>query len=309
MPWKKGNRFHAVSQEAASPEIASIYAEIQSILGIRHVDILFQVYASYPGFLALHWKLFRPVLESGEFFQLADRLRADAYTRAHNYFEITNLCPRLDALHFSDDSKRELAGTIDLFVYNDPLLLLISAAQEQAFDGVIGTNHSALLPPTPTTFDSRPVLVEEESAEPDLRRVFEDMKQRSGLPAVSNDFRALARFPDFLRIYWDFLQPLLASPLYREFRFGIHESASALARELPGNIELTLEQMIAAGMSDEDVASIVRITETFARVLSSSLLNIVVAKISIEGGNQVAPAQKEQLHHSLVGNSTPNQAA
>jgi hypothetical protein len=311
MPWKKGNRLRAVSEQDASPEVYSVYAEIMQKLGVPRVNVLFQVYASYPGFLELHWKLFGPIVESGEFFQLAERLRADAYTRAHNYFVIANLRPQLDALHFTEGAKQELAGLIDLFAYNDPLLLLISAAQQQAFDGVIGTGHLALLPPTPGYFEKRPVLLEEESTEPDVRRVFEEFRQVYGLSMVSQDFRALARWPDFLRVYWELLQPLLASPLYRECQFGIHESAWTLARELPGTLELTLDQMTAAGMSEDDVASVVRLTQAFTRSLSSSLLNISIAKIGIEGGNhvQTVAKEKERVHSSVAGGSTPNQAA
>jgi hypothetical protein len=309
MPWKKGNRFHPVSEQDASPEILSIYAEIQAKLGVRHINVLFQVYASYPGFLGLHWKLFRPVVESGEFFKIADRLRADAYTRAHNYFEIANLRPQLDALHFSESARLELGSIVDLFVYNDPLLLLITAAQQQAFDGAIGTGRSATLPPAPANFDTRPVLIDEESAEIDVRHVFDEIRQLYKFPVVSHDFRALARFPDFLRIYWEFLRPLLASPLYQECQYGIHESAWTLARELPGTLEMTLEQMIAVGMSEVDVASVVRLTQAFTRGLSSSLLNISIAKIGIEGGNQVGPILKEQLQHLAAANSVPNQAA
>jgi hypothetical protein len=309
MPWKKGNRLHAVSEPNAQPEIRAIYADIRQKLGIPHVHLIFQVYAAYPGFLALHWKLFGPIVDSGEFFHLAERLRADAYTRAHNYFEIVNLSPRLDALHFSDGLKQEMTDVIELFVYSDPLLLLISAAQQQAFDGAIGTGRPAMLPPVPGRFTTQPVFVDEQSAEPDTRRIFEEIRQASGLPTVSHDFQALARFPDFLRIYWDFLQPLLASPLYRECQHGIHESAWTLARELPGTIELTLEQMTAAGMQEDDVASIVRITQAFTRGLSGSLLNIVVAKISTEGGNQVESIDKEQITPVIARESTPNRAA
>jgi hypothetical protein len=309
MPWKKGNRLHAIGEQDASPEVYSVYAEINRKLGIPRVSALFQVYASYPGFLSLHWKMFQPIVESGEFFRLAERLQADAFTRAHNYFEISNLCPQLDALHFSEGAKQELHRLVDLFAYSDPLLLLICAAQQQAFDGVVGSGKLAQLPPTPDHFEERPVLLDEESTEPDVRRVFDEFKRTYGLPMVSQDFRALARWPDFLGMYWNFLQPLLTSPLYRECQFRIQESAWSLTRELPGTLEMTLEQMMSAGMTEDDIASVVRLTQAFTRSLSSSLLNISIAKIAIEGGNHMESFERKDVPSSILEDSSPNRAA
>ena len=309
MPWKKGNRLHAVREQDASTDIASIYADIMRHLGVPNINVIFQVYASYAHFLPLQWQMLKPVLQSGEFFQLADRLRADAYTRAHNYFDIANLMSRLDALRFSDGAKRELGEVIDLFTYNDPLLLLITAAQQQAFDGPIGSGKAAAVPPAPQNFEKRPVMVDEESAEPEVRKVFEEMKQAFELPVVLHDFSALARWPDFLGIYWEVLQPLLASPLYQQCQYGIHESAWNLARELPGSMELTLEQMTEAGMSEDDVSSVVKLTQAFSRGLSASVLNISIARIGLDGGNHVerAPHKEEMTPTAL--STPPNRAA
>ena len=52
--------------------------------------------------------------------------------------------------------------------------------------------------------------------------------------------------------------------------------------------------MTAAGMGEDDVASVVRLTQAFTRSLSSSLLNISIAKIGIEGGNHVQTVAKEK---------------
>jgi len=308
MPWKKGNRLHVVSEREAPPEIRAIYGEIQQYLGTPFVSQLFQVYASYPRFLAAHWKMLRPVVDSGEFFRLAERLRADAYTRACNYFDIVNFCPQLESYHFSEGAKHELNQVIDLFNYLDPLLLLIAAAQQQAFDGVVGNGRVPQLPSQRSDFEIRPVLVDEESAEPDPRRIFDEIKQTSGLPFVTQEIRALARWPDFLRVYWNFLHPLLASPIYSECSFGIQESAWSLVKELPGSMELPLEHMTSAGMSEDDIASVVRLTQAFNRGLSSALLNISIAKIGMEGGNRVELSPREK-QTAFEQESSPNQAA
>ena len=84
---------------------------------------------------------------------------------------ISNLRPQLEALHFTEGAKQELAGLIDLFAYNDPLLLLISAVQ-QAFDG--NQHRPSGTAPTDAVMNSekRPVLLTK-SPPNHVRRVFE----------------------------------------------------------------------------------------------------------------------------------------
>ena len=111
------------------------------------------------------------------------------------------------------------------------------------------------------------------------------MKRDLGMPVVISDLRALACWPDFLRAYWGLLHPLLLSPLYQECQFGIAETAWTLARELPGPFELTTAQMTEAGMKEDDITSIVRLTQAFSQGFCAALLNIALAKVGFEGGN------------------------
>ena len=95
-PWKKGNRLRLVAEDAADEATLQIFSEIRQALGIPVLRVYFPALALYPQFLQLHWKTLRPVVETGEFFACADRLRADAYTRAHNYLRIPDLRDRLE---------------------------------------------------------------------------------------------------------------------------------------------------------------------------------------------------------------------
>lgn len=293
MPWKLGNRVCLVREQEASPDIQAIFDEIKESLGLPYVPFLYLAYASLPLFLAAHWQRFRPVIGNRNFFDLADRLRADAYTRAHNYFDIPDFCQRVQASQFSSGAKEELTETIEQFYYADSILLLICAAQQQAFEEPIGVVTAGARPVHPE-FKARPILVDDESASPEAVKVFEETKKSLGLPIIISDFRALARWPDFLRTYWKMLDPLLASPLYQECQYGGLETAWALARELPGPFELTVSQMTDAGMHEDHIASVVRLTQAFARGLSGSVLNISIAKIGLEGGNHPRELPEEE---------------
>jgi hypothetical protein len=175
---------------------------------------------------------------------------------------------------------------VDLFHYNNPLLLLIAAALLQAFeDGPSGHRSSSRALPHPV-FPNRPIIITEESAPAPIRKVYEDMKRSMVLASVNTDYQAFARWPDFLNFYWNALKPVVLSPLYGENRHAMRESALSLVGDLPEAPQLSVEQMQEAGLNDEEIGAAIHVTEEFLGVLSGLVLNIAFAKIALEGGNQ-----------------------
>jgi hypothetical protein len=291
--WRKGNRLRVVSDDAADDDTRQILSEIKQALGVPVLRVFFPALAVYPQFLQLHWKLMKPVVESREFFACADRLRADAYTRAHNYLRIPDLCARLEESRFSAGARQELTGTMELFHYRNPLLLLLFCAQMQALDGPVGEPRQPTPGPAHPVFRECPVLVEEENAPSAVRHRYEEIRRLLELPYVNAEYEAMARFPEFLNVYWDLIKSMLQSPLYRECQYGMGDTAWNLARELPGPIELSLEQLTEAGMKQEEIASVARILELFVKNLSGLLMSVAIAKIALEGGNEPTRAPAE----------------
>ena len=147
MPWKKGNRLRVIRVDAADAPTRQIFADIRQTLGLPLLQTFFPALAAYPQFLQLHWKMIKPVAQAREFFACADRLRADAYTRAHNYLRIPDLCARLGGARCSARARQELTEALELFHYGNPLLLLIFSAQMLALEGPVGEER----PHTPLT--------------------------------------------------------------------------------------------------------------------------------------------------------------
>ncbi len=284
--WRKGNRLPLVTEHDARGRTAEIYGDIKAALGVPHVSLIFQSYAAFPPFLELHWTRLRPLVASCEFFALADRLRADAYTRMHNYFQIPDLTARIAGLGVSKDERQEIDELIELFQYVNPLLLLLEAAQLHAFDAPVGQPGQTTPAAPHPTFPVAPVQISEEAATPAVRKLYADIKHALDLPFVGTTFRALARWPEFLRVYWEAMFPILQSPMYTECLHGVRETAFGLTRELPGMFTLSLDELADAGMKDDDVTSVVRITEVFARDLPAMLLQVQAAKIGLEGGTR-----------------------
>ena len=286
MPWRKGNKLKLVREADADDRIRSIYEDIKVTLGVPYVNVIFQAYAAYPEFLEKHWRAFMPILEKHDFFELADRLRGEAYTRMHNYFAIPDLCAHLTQERLSPGVLEELTAVVELFHYNNPPLLLLAAAQLQAFEVRVGRERPQSGPADHAVFTTKPALIEEETAPPEVRHTFEEMKRTLVVPLINTDFRAFARWPDFFTSYWEALKPILESPVYSESQQGMRESAWSLAREIPGTIDLTVSHLIDDGLNDDQLADVIRITDLFVRILSDLVLDVAVAKIGMEGGNR-----------------------
>jgi hypothetical protein len=227
----------------------------------------------------------------------------------HNYFEIPDLCARMTSMNFSEGARQELTYVIDLIQYNDPILLLMVVAQMQALEGPVGSPDTSRTAATPAKFDLRPVLVDEEAAPSNIKKIFEDMKHTFNMPVVITDYRALARWPDFLQAFWGALKPVSESPLYHQCLNGVRESSWNIARELPGPFELTVSTLEDAGVEEDDISSIVRLTDIFSRSLTSTVLNMAMAKIGLEGGNRATREAHPSIEQPAQPEDKPIQAA
>jgi hypothetical protein len=286
MSLSRKRRLSLVREADASGRTLEIYREIKSALGVPHVNLLFQAYGAFPRFLDSMWKALRPAVETRDFFQHADRLRAEAYTRTHNYFLVPDLCKSIRDIHFSSGAQHELTDVVELFHYNNPLLLLIIALQLQAFEDGPAHRRSAITGAEHPVISEKPVQITEESAPAPTRKIYDDIKRTLGVSFVNTDYQALARWPDFLSMYWNAFKPVASSPLYGESRHALRESALVLASDLPNAPQLSVEHMQETGLQDEEISAAIHISEEFLDNLSGLLLNVAFAKIALEGGNK-----------------------
>jgi hypothetical protein len=294
MPWKKGQRPKVVLEKEATEPVAGIYWEIKQALGLPMVPYVYQTLAVYPRFLAMHWERMRPLVATREFFDLGGRVRADAYTRAHSYFPVPDLCHQIEELKFTRGAKQELTETVDVFQYKNPLVLLLMATQLQAFDKPVGSGGGSAGPANARVPEMEaPVLVGEDHAPSPIKRIYEDIKRTMNLPFVPADHLALARWPDFFQSYWSVMKPLMESPIYSECQWAVRDTTWQVTAELPITIELTCEQLTDAGIADEDVGICVKIVELFVKTLSGLVLNTSAAKIGLEGGTLTPPLRHD----------------
>lgn len=310
MRWKRGNRLKLVSQTEAPPRTREIFGQICDTLGLPTVPVLYQAYAIFPKFLELHWEVFRPALESRQFFLLGARLAAESYTRAHNYFEI-HAVPKPDS-SADDPGALSIPQVLDYYQYLDPLLLLISTAQMQAFEGPVGDANRAPDTGTHPHFPIAPCLVSPGEATPAIQRIWNDRRRVLDLAFVSEEHRALACWPDFYREYWVSLKSLLQSPVYTDCQYRLGESAWTLVGELPVAIETGISQLLEAGLDAEELSSLARINEALMQSFTGLVLDITFARIAWEGGTrngQTAPQKPAASESKSRRKRTPTRAA
>lgn len=282
MPWRKGNRLHLVNETEASGRVAEIYSEVKAATGLSYVPLAMQAFAAHPVFLALQWQAICPLLQTREFFSLAARLRAEAYTYVHNYFKVPRLGEGL--------AVTQVAPVTDLLSAVEPAVLLLLSVQCQAFEGPVGTvkNTRAAERRLP---DLNPEFIDIEHAPQPVRRTLDEFRHALDLPYSGDDQRALAQWPEFYFAYGQALKPAMQSIFYERAVFRMRESAWNCAQEIPLVVDMEYSSLLETGIDADDIASVTRLTDLLVRGTAAGLLNVTFAKIGLEGGNLAAESQ------------------
>ncbi len=302
MRWKRGQRLKLVSESEASGSTREILDEVRRSLGVPAVPKLYQAYAAFPQFLEIHWQAFRPVLQSRQFFLLGSRLYAESYTRAHNYFDIDSFPPCNSTT--KESTSPSLSEVLEYYQYLDPLLLLISAAQMQAFEGPVGQPTRNVKPAEHPEFASEPCLLRDGQANPVLQRCWNARRRATELAFVSDEHRALACWPEFYAKYWRALKELLESPVFADCQYRLGDSALSMAGELPLGVETSVTQLLDAGMTDEQVASVAHINQAFMQALTGLVLDITFARIGFDKETSGKNPPPRNPPTKLVGEKT-----
>jgi hypothetical protein len=294
MPWKRGHRLHLVAPEGAGVAVAEVYAEMEGALGVPLVDKLHQAYGLFPDFLKSHWEQAQKVVASKQFFSCADRLGADAYTRANSYMMVPDIRAELAEANVSDAAREEIRQCVNLFHRRSTYSLLLCSWQRRAFEGPVGS-RPAIEVPKPAKDSQVPMIMREDSMPTATKKLLEEIRRKCEEPSLDAFYVAMARWPDLLRDCWKGVHGEMASPMYDHSKQAIREYSEQLCDELPGPFELTTVQLLDA-MDEAEIGSMVRITEAFERSYSTLVLNAAWTKIGIEGGNVGYRSKKSQLY-------------
>lgn len=296
---KRGSRLKLVNEADAPLPLRAIFDDVRHGLGVPSVPLLYRAYAAVPGFLQLHWKTLKPMLETGQFFALGARLCAETYTRAQSYLEIPDLRAEFEASERTETDR--VSDVLDYYQYLDPLLILITAAQMQAFGGPVGHDLSRDIGTgSRHKFTRSPQLAETWCDVSGLERPWDEHWRSLTAGFIPEEHRALAKWPQlYQRCRFD-LQQLAALPLYADCQFRLAESAFGLVRELPVQVEMGISVLLEAGITDEQISLATKINETLLSAFTSLLLDVMFTRIACEGGSR-APIVSGPVHSAAAG--------
>ncbi len=288
---KSPARLVIVQEEDASPPVRECFEEITAALGFPVVNVIFRAFAKYPRFLRLQWDFLKPNALTQDFFDKTEVLRRQAQAMVREKLDVADHRAVLRMRGSSDDAIREMRLVLDFFLYCDPFLLLIASALQSGLAGrpLAGKPWAYLLPyhTHPTRFQEVK-LVEWEQAGAAVQGIYRQVMEHYGLPFVPTDFRALARWPDFLALAWEDWKSKVRLPAYADGVRELNELSVALARDLPFPFALSRATLREAGFTPSQISDILASVDLFQGLLPALIVNIAAFRLGLEGGRRPA---------------------
>jgi hypothetical protein len=225
-------RLPDIMPQQADARMKPIYDDIQQVLRVPFVNLIFRTLANYPDYLESAWQALRPLASSREFEQFADELRSHAL--------LPNLPESPDLREKEVSDREKLRSFNDTIHYVLPkLLLTVSAfaksANEQKEDQPVSPVRMSLSPAPAGIAEGtgKVEMVDPEKANERIQRLFEEIKQRHGHPLVSSYYRGLANWPDMLESVWNKIAPYVGSADYEARKKELIHSASMHLHDWP----------------------------------------------------------------------------
>src|SRR5512146_742119 len=153
-------------------------------------------------------------------------------------------------------------------------------------------------------------LYEEREVSPDVRRIYDDVRASFDLPFVPSLFKLAAGSPEYLKLLWDDLGPVVRS---REFQTGakaLEEFVRSLVVSGGWKLSDQQKQLAAQKFSYNDIEQLGAIVATFARSVVKMLLFTRLAQRGFSGGQpgRVSNGRQASALSRLVTLHVPNES-
>lgn len=153
-------------------------------------------------------------------------------------------------------------------------------------------------------------LHEEQEVSPDVRRIYDDVRASFDLPFVPSLFKLAGGSPEYLKLLWDDLGPVVRS---REFQTGsraLEEFVRSLVIGGGWKFSDQQKQLAAQKFSYNDIEQLGAIVATFARSVVRMLLFTRLAQRGFSGGQpgRVSNGRQASALSRLVTLHVPNES-
>lgn len=277
-----------IPEHRADEELSPVYRDVKTTLGVPWVGVIMQAVAHYRPLFMESWRQLRPSARSHFFESRCDGIRLQAWEEMANAFSIAPRSDSVRQLGYSEAELGHIRSTLDVFDYGNPKYLVLATAIQQSLchgrklGGGPASDRRDIMPRTPLSqTDPIPVMVEEHHALDDLDALYDDTKTTLQLPFVNSDYKAMARWPNYLALAWGDLKPHVDSEPYNRVRRTIHEQAVAIAEHLPYPYFVDQVRALAVGLTDEQVDELKRVISLFQWLLSGLIINVTYFKLAM----------------------------
>jgi hypothetical protein len=278
----------AEAAEAAEAQRA-LYDDVRAALRSPIVPHVVRRLASgWPALFARLWPDLKANLLSRAFESHADLLRQAAAREAAEAGALRAGAYR-DALRdraLSTSVVDDIVHAVDVALYLDAKVLVLAAILDRALDPAASAEpgeepsdegRDTIPPGVPPEAADVPVLGDTE-APGRILRLWNDAVATVGLPAVSDDLRVLARWPDFLEIAWHAAKPHLSRPGVAD----LGTLADEAARRLPVPIASGPETAAEAGLEPEAIVEVRGFVRQVRQALPPLLFTMALARHGLD---------------------------
>lgn len=271
--------------DATDDGVREAFREIKNSLRVPVVNVLFQAYAAMPKFLEIAWRRLRPSVLTAQFGERALQIGALAEQTASGW-NVRDHNALLHARAIGNVEMRRMREIVDLFRLVNPKLLIIAHAVDRALrgeaingTGTAGPSHDHHYGHGVKEFRATPMpLSDERDWPPRVRAIYDEMKAAFRWPFVSNEYRAMSAYPDWLEVWWKDCKACLNDPRYPAAERELGAAAAAAAQALPHRFILSDDLLERNGIEGAKREELMRSNATFLSVLPRSILNMEIAR-------------------------------
>ncbi len=262
----------------APPSTRAVFDEARASMRAPFTPALFRTLGRWPAYLELVWPQLRPSVETAGFRGSAQYLAAMAREAVDQFYEPVFGPESLRQAGLTDADLAGIAATLEVLHLTNPQALLLAGALTEAIERPRVGGQGRPEPRDLSDEEARIAayewrMAEEAELPPAVRALADDVKTILGLPFLTDDFRALARWPAFLEQAWAELRELRVYKLFRQRGRGLYFYARSSSRFLAQPLEANAERLRAAGLTDGDIDGVADALRMFCGVLPNHMMN------------------------------------
>lgn len=249
--------------------------DIAFVLGVPQVPDMFRLLEPFEKFMETAWIQVRMNLLSDEAEDAAASLRG---------VRLSLVPPQINWRGmYSPGTFEALRNTVRSGYEANPKLLLLVSAWLEGLQGRPIQGNGQAVPgfagSTGSVAKSKRLGQETPAFENALsvKMLLEEIAREHRFPAVPEDYRQLAAFPEFLRIEWGYLKPCIKSDEYADQKNRLVREAAGLVHDLPlpVHMERLFNSKFEGGtLPEEKKARLIEVLELLRDQLAALILDL-----------------------------------